>query len=809
MDDNAGETSRKGNWRIAALGVVTLLVAGGVIVVAMLPSLSSMLDAATGDPSSETDSLGDGAFDELSTGNESVLPINRTTESGGYKIRQYIDTSGFGLMQTRVRPWAPDASLEEIAGIWRDAAQIEIEAVDKSIAHGVPKDREVGLRIHKAACYGFDGQTQEANEELAALRRQLESDSAIAKDWLYSVIYFQGVFALRQGEDENCILCRGESSCILPISPAAVHTNPAGSRKAIEFFLEYLGRFPDDVEARWLLNIAYMTLGEYPERVPKEFLFSLEKWSKAEFDIGVFRDVGHLVGLNRLNISGGAILEDFDNDGRFDVAFTNWYPTKPMAVFTNDGRGRFEDHSGSAGVLDQLGGLNCVQTDYNNDGLIDIFIPRGAWVALPMRPTLLRNDGLVEKQGSADKALVFTDVTPKRACSTRSIRSPPSGPTTTTTAGSTCSSAASGSPNRLYRNRGDGTFEDVAEKLGVAGREFADANGHSLCKGAAWIDYDNDDFPDLFLNYLTQVGGTALSQQRRRSVRRRQPDAGNRRPESGFSCWALDYDNDGWLDIFATSYDATAGGDRAGASLGEPPNRPSNKLYRNLQGELLSRTSPKQAGLDKFYATMGSNFGDFDNDGFLDFYLGTGDPNLATLVPNRMFKNVAGKRFAEITASPGTGQPAKGSRRGAAATGTATATSTSSFRWAAPSPATATTTSSSRTPARETTGSPSSWSARRPTARRSAPASKRSPLARLPSLSINTFLPEAASALTLWSNIIGLGQATSVATLEIHWPTSGTTQTFHDIPADRHIEITEFDDEYRVLDRQPVRLPAE
>jgi hypothetical protein len=57
---------------------------------------------------------------------------------------------------------------------------------------------------------------------------------------------------------------------------------------------------------------------------------------------------------------------------------------------------------------------------------------------------------------------------------------------------------------------------------------------------------------------------------------------------------------------------------------------------------------------------MGSNFADFDNDGWLDFYLGTGDPNLGTLVPNRMFRNLSGKRFVDITASSGTGNLQKG-----------------------------------------------------------------------------------------------------------------------------------------------------
>src|SRR5205814_8184254 len=68
----------------------------------------------------------------------------------------------------------------------------------------------------------------------------------------------------------------------------------------------------------------------------------------------------------------------------------------------------------------------------------------------------------------------------------------------------------------------------------------------------------------------------------------------------------------------------------------------------------------KEVGVDKVFAPMGCNFADFDNDGYLDFYLGTGEPCFGTLVPNRMFKNVAGKRFADITATSGTGHLQKG-----------------------------------------------------------------------------------------------------------------------------------------------------
>src|SRR6185295_783690 len=68
----------------------------------------------------------------------------------------------------------------------------------------------------------------------------------------------------------------------------------------------------------------------------------------------------------------------------------------------------------------------------------------------------------------------------------------------------------------------------------------------------------------------------------------------------------------------------------------------------------------KAAGLYKVIPAMGLNFGDLDNDGWLDFYLGTGNPEFSTLVPNRMFRNAGGKFFQEVTTATGTGQLQKG-----------------------------------------------------------------------------------------------------------------------------------------------------
>jgi hypothetical protein len=128
---------------------------------------------------------------------------------------------------------------------------------------------------------------------------------------------------MRLGENDNCIMCRGESSCILPISPEAIHSNPRGSRLAIKHFSEYLERFPGDLGACWLLNLAHMTLGEYPDNVDPRFRLDLKRFLHSEFDIGRFRDISHLVGVNRFNQAGGAIIDDFDNDGLLDIVVTS------------------------------------------------------------------------------------------------------------------------------------------------------------------------------------------------------------------------------------------------------------------------------------------------------------------------------------------------------------------------------------------------------------------------------------------------------------------------------------------------------
>jgi VCBS repeat protein len=83
------------------------------------------------------------------------------------------------------------------------------------------------------------------------------------------------------------------------------------------------------------------------------------------------------------------------------------------------------------------------------------------------------------------------------------------------------------------------------------------------------------------------------------------------------------------------------------------------KLYKNLRNGAF-RDVTEEVGLNKVFMPMGANFGDIDNDGYLDIYLGTCDPTYASLVPNVLLHNRGGKRFVDVTASSGTGELHKG-----------------------------------------------------------------------------------------------------------------------------------------------------
>src|SRR5262249_32319149 len=142
--------------------------------------------------------------------------------------------------------------------------------------------QKVELLFSKMLMSIAQGEVDRAYQVLEETRSWVEQNDAVAKGTLYTVIFNQGVVALRRGETDNCVMCRGESSCTLPIAPGAVHSNTAGSRRAIRHCTEYLEQFPDDLGVRWILNLAHMTLGEYPEKVDPRYVISLDRFLHSE-----------------------------------------------------------------------------------------------------------------------------------------------------------------------------------------------------------------------------------------------------------------------------------------------------------------------------------------------------------------------------------------------------------------------------------------------------------------------------------------------------------------------------------------------
>jgi hypothetical protein len=472
---------------------------------------------------------------------------------------------------------------------------------------------------------------------------------------------------MRLAEDENCHAVPGKDACLLPIKGAGVHRHREGGEGAVRALLEVLSQDPGSLRARWLLNIAHMTLGSYPDGVPERHRIAPSVFAP-EHPLARFDNVGAEAGLALSGLAGGAVLEDFDGDRRLDVLWSAMGFDEQTRFLRNAGDGTFKDRTQQAGLTGETGGLNMVPADYDNDGNVDVLVLRGGWLGsegrFPM--SLLKGDG----KGR------FSDVT-KSAGLLRFA------PTQTATwfdfdgdgrldlfVGNESAfipdfvtrqrTAGDDHPCELYRNNGDGSFTEMAKQAGLDLVAFV--------KGVVSGDFDNDGRPDLYVSvwggpnrlYRNDGPGAEKGAWRFSEVA---AAAGVTQPSASFAAFFFDYDNDGWQDLFVAGYGRPTGipvvEDVAADYLGLPTDAERDRLYRN-RGNGTFEDVTKAAGLNKVLAAMALNYGDLDNDGWLDFYAGTGTPDLGMLVPNRMFRNDAGKRFQEVTTSGNFGHLQKG-----------------------------------------------------------------------------------------------------------------------------------------------------
>ena len=631
--------------------------------------------------------------------------------------------------------------------------------------------------------YAFLGNMEKSIRHFQAGHELVLSQGA--KDQAMALEKILGIIKFRRGQVENWLAHHNIHSSIFPLRPEALFTKTSDSEQAVRHFLQCLEHDPSDLEGKWFLNLTCMALGKYPESVPKKHRMALSGFESKE-DLGRFVDVAPALGVDVFSMAGSVIMDDFDNDGFLDLMVSTGDHCQALHHFHNQGDGTFEDRTAQAGLTKLLGGFSIFQADYNNDGWMDLYVMRGAWQT-PVRHSLLRNNG----DGTFTDVIVESgiNVVPAVASQAAAWGDYDNDGHIDLFVG------AERGVGHLFHNNGDGTFTDLSHRAGVDRTAFT--------KGAVWGDYDNDGYLELYVsnegeeNFLYHNNGDGTFREIARQMH-------VETPIWSFPVWFWDYDNDGWLDLYVSShYESVSHVIRSYLNLPTPAE--THKLYRNRNGKSFEDVSV-QVGLNQVTMPMGANFGDVDNDGYLDFYLGTGAPSYGALVPNMLFRNVEGKQFVDVSASSGTGCLQKGH---GVAIGNL-------FHDGQPAiyiqlggmvPGDRYYSALYKSP-----GNGNNWidikligvKTNRAAigARIKLTVEDGAHQRRNIFRDVNSGGSFGASPL---QQHIGIGQAKRIVALEIWWPTSNTRQAFRDVTVNQYIEVKEFADNYTQQQTRPTR----
>ncbi|MBX3443637.1 MAG: CRTAC1 family protein [Planctomyces sp.] len=675
-----------------------------------------------------------------------------------------------------------------------DASVARAELRLARLSAGGPESERLDLHLQLADGYRRLGILREAVNHYEAAQALVRSAGDARREGELSREI--GHTLMQAALGENCTYCQTSDSCVLPIIEDARYRFPEHSRNAIPHLRQALALNPEDIEARWLLNIAAMTIGDASVIDDAGVRFRADAFAVgAEFPR--FEDVAFPTGVRSVGSAGGAAVEDFDGDGRLDLLASSHALSMPLRYFRNMGDGRFLEESAARGLDGIAGGSRLVLADFDNDGHVDVLVLRGAGHGVDSSnpSSLLRNDG-----GGR-----FEDVT--SAVGLESLVGPVSCAAWADFDGDGDLDLFVGfetAPCRLFRNDGPDGFVDVTAQAGVE-------NGR-MTRAALAGDCTGDGRPEL---YLSNADGANRLYRNDGGLKFQDVAAelGVDGPEAGGEAWFCDVNQDGRLDIFAGGWndrieDITAS--FFGTSAAGTPCR----LY--LQTETGGfRDAAAEFALDLIAPVTGGGFADLDNDGSEDCFIGTGLPESNVPCPNRAFLGRPGGAFEDITFAGGFGHLQQtntvvfadfdndgaldlflqvgGPQKGAAFGDVLLKNPGQVGHWL-------------RVQLEGVTSNRRGLGVRVQATVRDDAGTR----------TITRWNLGGAGPLEMH---LGLGAADQVERLEVHWPTSGTKQTFTDVAADGVIRIREDRSELErrtpptfrlrsLLQAEPVRVPA-
>jgi hypothetical protein len=422
-----------------------------------------------------------------------------------------------------------------------------------------------------------------------------------------------------------------------------VHTNGAFGKKYLPETLGSGCAFLD-VDGDGWQDLLLVNSASWPNRESRAATRSTLALYRNNRD-GSFTDITRGSGLDVEMYGIGVTAADYDNDGRIDIYIT---ALGGNHLFKNLGGGKFSDVSKTAGVVDGGFSTSALWFDYDNDGKLDLFVAHYVeWSAdkdlfcsldgksksyctpesyKGQSPTLYHNRGNGTFEDVTKRAGLFDPAS--KGLGVAMLDFDGDGWTDLFVANDT-------QPNRLFRNKGNGTFGDVAMGAGVA---FSEAGVARAGMGVDAADYDGSGRPSLVIGnfsnemmalYHNEGGGLFVDEAPRSDIGRASLLT------LTFGCFFFDYDLDGLVDIFAANGHVADDIEHVQSRV-KYAQRPH--LFRNAGQKRFQEVTSQSAAFQQPLVARGVAYGDYDNDGDLDILLSVNNG------PAHLYRNDGGNR---------------------------------------------------------------------------------------------------------------------------------------------------------------------